>query len=280
MRITESCASCLYNKQMALTDDEEYLQEIRKLLEGRRQDDTSPYMVYLFDQAHKRYFGKRADYSEAKKKQNDLVLNMEDLLRKQIEASDDPLKKALVMARVGNYIDLAAMVKVNEEEFLSLFAAAKMREEDEVAYAYFLDACSKGKRFLLIADNCGEIVLDKLFLEQLKKDFPQLLIEVMVRGEDVVNDATVADAQYVGLDKVAKIISNGAAVAGTIYGMLPQEAKEAVDQADVILAKGQGNYESLSGQGRHIFYALLCKCELFCERFNVEKLTGVFIEER
>ncbi len=280
MRITEHCAACLYDKQMALTDDEEYLQEIRKLLEGRRQDDTSPYMVYLFDQVHKRYFGKRADYSEAKKKQNDLVLNMEDLLRKQIEASDDPLKKALVMARVGNYIDLAAMIQVKEDEFLSLFDTAKMREEDEEAYASFLNACSKGKRFLLICDNCGEIVLDKLFLEQLKQNFPQLFIEVMVRGEDVVNDATVADALYVGLDKEAKIISNGAAVAGTIYGMLPQEAKEAVDEADVILAKGQGNYESLSGQGRHIFYALLCKCDLFCDRFNVEKLTGVFIEER
>lgn len=279
MRITESCAACLYDKQMALTDDEEYLQEIRKLLEGRRQDDTSPYMVYLFDQAHKRYFGKRADYSEAKKKQNELVLNMEDLFRKQIEDSDDPLKKALVMARVGNYIDLAAMVKVNEEEFLSLFAAAKMREEDEKAYASFLDACLKGKRFLLIADNCGEIVLDKLFLEQLKKDFPQLAVEVLVRGEDVINDATAADALYVGMNREAKIISNGAAVAGTIYEMLPEEAKKALDEADVILAKGQGNYESLSGQGRHIFYALLCKCDLFCDRFDVEKLTGIFVEE-
>ena len=279
MRITESCAACLYDKQAVLTDDEDYLKEIRKLLDERKQSDTSPYMVYLFDQIHKRYFGKGADHSEAKKKQNDLVLNMADLLRRQIEESEDPLAKALVMARIGNYIDLAAMAHVDKDEFLSLFADTRMRREDEEAYASFLDACAEGKSFLLICDNCGEIVLDKLFIEQLKKRFPQLAVEVLVRGEDVINDATAADALYVGMNREAKIISNGAAVAGTIYEMLPEEAKKALDEADVILAKGQGNYESLSGQGRHIFYALLCKCDLFCDRFDVEKLTGIFVEE-
>ncbi len=105
-------------------------------------------------------------------------------------------------------------------------------------------------------------------------------MKAMVRGGEVLNDATEEDAVYSGLDKVAKIISNGEAVAGTIYDMMPEESKMALDVADVILAKGQGNYESLNGQGRHIFYEFLCKCDLFTTRFQVPKLTGMFIEER
>ena len=70
------------------------------------------------------------------------------------------------------------------------------------------------------------------------------------------------------------------AVAGTIYDMLPEEARKALDEADVVLAKGQGNYESMSGQGLRVFYAFLCKCDLFSNRFNVPKLTGMFVQER
>lgn len=79
---------------------------------------------------------------------------------------------------------------------------------------------------------------------------------------------------------MAEIISNGEAVAGTIYGMMPEKTKKALDETDVILAKGQGNYESMSGTGRHVFYEFLCKCDLFTNRFQVPKLTGMFIEEK
>ena len=106
-----------------------------------------------------------------------------------------------------------------------------------------------------------------------------MAMSVMVRGAEVLNDVTLEDAKYAGIDQLASLVSNGSSVAGTIYGMLQEEAKEAIDSADVILAKGQGNYESLCGQGRHIFYSLLCKCRLFTDRFDVPELTGVFIEE-
>ena len=76
----------------------------------------------------------------------------------------------------------------------------------------------------------------------------------MVRGGEVLNDATEEDAMYTGIDQLAKIISNGNSIAGTVYEMLPDQSKEVLDGADVVLAKGQGNYETLSKQGRHIFY--------------------------
>ena len=270
----------MYERQKNKTNNAEYLAEIKLLLNNRKETDTSPYMVYLFNKVHLKYFGESADYSEIKKQYNDLVLSMEDSLRRKINSAEDPLAAALIMSRIGNYIDFGAMNSIDSNEFLDLFRNTEMREDDRRTYEAFLRECANAKTFLLICDNCGEVVLDKLMVEQLKKRFPHLTVRAMVRGGEVLNDATAEDACYAGLDTVAEIVSNGEAIAGTVYEMLPDNAKEVLDNSDIILAKGQGNYESLSGQGRHIFYEFLCKCSLFTERFNVPKLTGMFIEEK
>jgi uncharacterized protein with ATP-grasp and redox domains len=236
-------------------------------------------MVFLFNKVHERIFGRGADYRDIKKQYNDLVLNMEPDLRREIGAAEDPLARALIMARIGNYIDFGAMDRVDPQEFLSLFKDTEMSERDKETYQSFLTACEGARTFLLVCDNCGEIVLDRLMIEQLKARFPHLRVKAMVRGGEVLNDATIEDARYVGLDRVAEIVSNGEPIAGTVYEMMPPEARRTLDEADVILAKGQGNYESMSGRGRHVFYEFLCKCDLFTTRFNVPRLTGMFIEE-
>ena len=279
MAMAECCVSCLYQKQKHLTGDESYLSEIRQILDARRECDTPPYMVYLFQQAYERHFGKGSPYGEIKRRYNDLVLSMEEAVREQIEEAEDPLVRALLFARVGNYIDFGAMDEVDEAAFLSLLGNSAASEQDARTVDAFLRQCETAECFLLISDNCGEIVLDKLFLEQLKKRFPALKMTVLVRGGEALNDATREDAAYVGLDKVAEIADNGSSIAGTVYGTLPAQTKEILDRADVILAKGQGNYESLSRQGRHIFYSFLCKCELFTGRFQVPLFSGVFTEE-
>lgn len=280
MRVIESCAKCLYDKQEKMVRQPEYLSEIRQIIENRDEDDTAPYLVYLFNGVYERYFGKKQPYTAIKKQYNDLVLSMEDSLRAKIEEAEDPLVTAFSYARIGNYIDFGAMNQVDENTFLSLFDKAQMHERDLSVMQSFLEECSQAKEFLLLADNCGEIVLDKLFLEQLRKKFPQLHVSVMVRGKEVLNDATMEDALYVGIDRVAEVVSNGNAVAGTVYDMLVEEAKKRMDIADVILSKGQGNYETLSNQGFHIFYSFLCKCDLFTSRFEVPRLTGIFVEEK
>ena len=280
MRIIESCAECLYDKQAHRCSDSSYLARVREIIDNRKPEDTSPYLVYLFNLEYEKRFGKKSSYSEIKKKYNDLLLSMEESFREKIEVSEDPLLQALLYARIGNYIDVAAMNVIEENTLMELFENAQNRPEEEEVVRRFIADCEKAKSFLLIADNCGEIVLDKLFIEQLEKRFPDLSVTVLVRGEEVLNDATPADAKTVGLDLVANVISNGLPIAGTVYTMLPDEAKKALDQADVILAKGQGNYESLSRQGRHIYYSFLCKCELFTNRFSAPLLTGIFCEER
>ncbi len=279
MRIPESCAKCLYERQKKRMPDEGYLAEVRALIQARGEDDTSPLLIYRFNQAFSRRFGPSDGYAEIKRRSNDLVMGMADRLREKIEAADDPLSAALAYARVGNYIDYGAMDTVDEAEFIGLFDKAALRPEEAGTYRRFVSACENGKRFLLIADNCGEIVLDMLLLEQLKRRFPQLRFQALVRGGEVLNDVTPKEAAYTGLNRLAEILPNGAAIAGTVYEMLPEAARRALDGADVILAKGQGNYESLSGQGRHIFYAFLCKCELFTGRFHVPPLTGMLVEE-
>lgn len=279
MRITESCAECLYDRQKNLTQDKKYLAEIKSIIDNRGEDDTAPYLVYRFNMVYEKYFGKKASYKDIKQKYNDLVLAVEESIRKRIESSEDPLAKALVYARVGNYIDFGAMNTVDDEKFLSLLDGVEVQNHELDVIESFKDQCKNAHKFLLIADNCGEIVLDKLFLEQLHKRYPELKIDVFVRGGEALNDATKEDAEYVGIDNFARVISNGLPIAGTVYDMLPDNAKEAMDQADVILAKGQGNYESLCKQGRHIFYSFLCKCELFTSKFHVPRLTGIFVEE-
>ena len=279
MRINDSCAACLYDKQKNKADDPKYLARIRELLDNRGEDDTSPYMVYMFNKVHEEFFGAGADYTQVKKTYNDLVLGMEEDLRAEIKNAADPIAKALVMARIGNYIDFGAMNHVDTETFLGLFRDTELREDEKKTYESFLQACARAESFLLLCDNCGEIVLDKLLIEQLSLRFPQLKFYAMVRGGSILNDVTEADAAYVGLDQVAKIVSNGAPVGGTIYSLLPEKARSVLDGADVILSKGQGNYESLSGRGYHVFYALLCKCDLFTSRFDVPRLTGIFVEE-
>lgn len=280
MQITQSCAKCLYDKQKRNVQDEKYLKEIRSIIEGCDDHASAPYLVYLFNQVYEKHFGKLVSYKEIKKRYNDLVLSMENVLKKRIEQAMDPLTTAFTFARIGNFIDFGAMDHVDEEVFVSLFEKEQLSPEDQKVMDSFLSQCEKAKTFLLVTDNCGEIVVDKLFLEQLHHRFPDLKINILVRGEEVLNDATQEDAEYVGINQYGTIYTNGYPVAGTIYDMLPDDVKEMFEQSDVILAKGQGNYESLSKQGRHIFYSFLCKCDLFTDRFQVPKFSGIFVEEK
>ena len=116
---------------------------------------------------------------------------------------------------------------------------------------------------MYITDNCGEIVLDKIFIEELKTRYGNLEITVMVRGGLAINDATIEDAQEIGLTKIVPVISNGAAIAGTVKEQLSKEARKQLDSADVIIAKGMGNFESMYQEGINPYYLFLGKCDLF-----------------
>lgn len=280
MRMVEACAACLYRKQQERTDDAEYLAEVGQIIRDRGPLDSAPLVAWRCDQVYERRFGPKASYREIKQKYNAMVLSMEEGLRKVIRESEEPLRQALMLSRAGNYIDFAALQDVREERFLSLLQEVSISERDERAVRSFIRQCQEAERFLLIADNCGEIVLDKLLIEEIRREMPDIRAAVMVRGGEAGNDATVEDAAQIGLAQVAEVVTNGYAFAGTEIDLLPARSRELFDRADVILAKGQANYETLGDCARPLFFSLLCKCDLFTERFQVPKLTGVFVEHR
>lgn len=286
MHITKHCVTCLYNRQVQRvnhcqdnTKKAAFLSEIRTALDEREANACSPYMVYIFNQIYARYFESADEYCEIKKEYNSLVMSLEDEIEEKINAAADSLEASAVYARTGNYIDYGAVRDVDRETFLSLLESDSSPGLDAQTWKSFCRKCENGSRFLLLCDNCGEIVLDKLFIRQLKKHFPHLKIAAMVRGGNVLNDATLEDAVYCGMAEEASVIPSGIALAGTIPDLLAPQALEALQNADIILSKGQGNYESMAGNGIPAFYSFLCKCDLFTSRFQVPKFTGMFIEE-
>ena len=151
---------------------------------------------------------------------------------------------------------------------------------DEKQYREFTTDLENAKNIVYLTDNCGEIVMDKLLIKQIKKKYPDLELTVMVRGTEVINDATMEDAKQVGITDYARVIPNGSDIAGTWIEEMSEEAKAVLDGADVIISKGQGNFETLRKCGRNIYYIFLCKCDLFANTFQVPKLTGMIINEK
>ena len=150
---------------------------------------------------------------------------------------------------------------------------------DEDTLEQLRDRAATARTLVLITDNCGEIVMDKILLRQILRMNPEVLITVIVRGGPVANDATLEDAEQVGLTKLGRCIGNGTATDGTVLRILSREARETIAHADVVIAKGQANYETLYGCGYNIFFIFMCKCMLFMDRFKVPQFTGILAYE-
>ncbi|MBQ5589359.1 MAG: DUF89 family protein, partial [Anaerotignum sp.] len=192
----------------------------------------------------------------------------------------DPLALALRFSQIGNYIDFGALGSVDDEKLRDFLEQAETLPLSEDTYLKFTENLKTAKKLVFLTDNCGEIVLDKLLLETIAKAYPHLECTVIVRGEPVLNDATMEDALQVGIDAFGKVIPNGTNIAGTYIPWVSAEAKAELDAADILISKGQGNFESLHGCGLNIYYLFLCKCQWFMERFGLPQYSGVFINEK
>ncbi len=287
MELNEMCRRCVYEKQVKRVktwENEErrdaYLEEVRAAIAQCPKGEGAPFLASQFQKIYERYTGIHISYAAEKTAYNKLVLQMEDRLWERICAARDPLSEALHLAQIGNYIDFSALEHVREEEFMSLFDEKENVIVGMPAYTELLEDLDKGGNLLYLMDNCGEVVLDKLVIKVLKERYPQLHVTAMVRGSEVANDATIEDAREVGLTDLVETVANGSDVAGTDVLTMSDEAVRILDQADLILAKGQANYETLhGGKERNIYYAFLCKCQWFTDRFHVDALTGLLVHE-
>jgi uncharacterized protein with ATP-grasp and redox domains len=175
------------------------------------------------------------------------------------------------------------MDSVDEAKLTALLEESPHRiSPDLPAYADLRADLAKARRLVILTDNCGEIVMDKLLTETIHRLYPNLGITVLVRGGEVLNDATMEDAVQIGFDRMEGItvLGNGDRLAGTDLTRISPEARAAITEADLILAKGQGNFETLQGCGLNIYYAFLCKCRFFADRFGVPVYTGMLVRER
>ena len=285
MLMNAACARCLLDKKLdAFPADapaaaaEEYRRRVRALVEGNTTL-SSPEVDAEIDHIYERLFGPRVDYAPIKRRFNALMLDLEPSMRRGVQAAEDPLARAVQYAMAGNFIDFAAMDSVDEGELRRLLDRAGEIPVEARALEELRGALASAKNLVYMTDNCGEIVADKVLMATLRALYPSLDITAMVRGAPVVNDATLEDARQVDLEAVARVIGSGCGYAGNPLPRLSGEARAALADADVILAKGQANYETLNGCGLNIFYLFMCKCDLFMERFHVARFAGMLTRE-
>ena len=218
-------------------------------------------------------------FREEKALSNAFVLDRMELIREKVRAAADPVYAGLQFAILGNYIDFSALYgEVSFEKLDNMLQKALEMELDRQAYAALRADLEKGKRLLYLTDNAGEIGFDRVCAEELKRAFPHLKITFCVRGGPTLNDATREDAVAVGIP--FPVIDNCNTIAGTLLEQLGEEASAALEAADVIIAKGQANAETLLESGYNIYFAFLVKCPRFIQRFEKPKLTPMLVRER
>jgi len=288
MKLNPFCMCCALNKQEQkirhypdMEKKTEYMKKVMALIANTEEKDCAPSLSVDIQKLYSSFWDcPMEDFTEIKREYNQLMLNMEDSLENKIRKSEDPLEKSLLYARIGNYIDFAALSNVDQATVFTLLEEKSTESLDEEEYRNFLRDLSSAKKLVYLTDNCGEVVLDKLAVKILKEKYPDLDITVIVRGYPVVNDATMEDAEEIGLTDLVRVIGNGSNVGGTWIPGITSEARDLLYDADLIIAKGQGNFETLNDCGLNIYYLFLCKCDLFQRRFHAENLQGMFLNER
>lgn len=287
IRLNPRCISCLIKSRLEdfpgntpLEQQIEYMQRMLSAIAKAPKNVGAPVLVREINKIQKEMFGYNQDFTQIKLHFNELMLGKAPHIREKLDMSEDPLKLAIQYAMTGNYIDFGAMDKVNEEKLQRLLDSAVNNHVDGQEYLALRTDLEKADNIVYLTDNCGEIVIDKLLIEEIQKLNPKAAITVIVRGAPVLNDATMEDAVQVGLTSMVRVIGNGNEIAGTHLDEISKEAKELIDSADVIFAKGQGNFETLRMCGKNIYYIFMCKCEMFAERFQVPKFSGILISDK
>lgn len=241
---------------------------------------ASPWFTPLNDDLLCRHYGLERDRMRKEKQaSNAFVLERMDLLREKAASAPDPVYAGLQLAILGNYLDFGALQgKVSFDKLEEMMADAMKMELDPANFQAFCRDLEAGRKLLYLTDNAGEIGFDRIFGEMIAEKYPHLEITFCVRGDVALNDATREDAAAVGVP--FPVIDNGNRIPGTQLDQLSEEAERAIKTADVIIAKGMANCETLLGCGYNIYYAFLVKCQRFVRRFGKPLFTPVLEKER
>ena len=280
------CFQCLVtrtlDKARPLGDDETvtaFSRELLKLYANLPETVSSSYAGPETAALMEKYFGLDPDHLRPEKEaSNSFVMERLDSIRSRVENTADPVYSALQFSVLGNYLDFAALHgKVSFEDLDKMLDEALDMQLDKTVYEHFLADLSKGKSLLYITDNAGEIGFDRVLAEQIASRYPHLDITFCVRGGPVHNDATREDAAVMGIP--FPVIDSGSAIAGTPVELLRGQAKTALETADVVIAKGMGNIETMFGCGHNVYYAFLIKCQRLVQFFCKPLMTPMFVKD-
>ena len=263
MKTTLDCIPCFLRQALDAArynseDPEFHKTVLRQTLAWVAEMDleqSPPVMGQRIHRQLKQISGIEDPYREIKERMNNIALSLLPALRKEIESASDPLFAALRLSIAGNVIDLGAYSNLESSDVIQ---AIQQTSSQPISgdFAAFKEAVQAANSILYLADNAGEIAFDRLLIEQL---LPKN-ITLAVRGAPVLNDCTHVDAVSVGLDKLVNIIDNGSDAPGTILSDCSREFLSCYENADLVIAKGQGNFESLNNEKKDIRFLFKVKC--------------------
>ncbi len=281
MKMGVECIPCLvrqaYEASCLVTDDDKLREKILRQVLFRLAkvsfEDTPPYIGRYIHGAVRLLSGNSDPYLEIKQKSNILASQVISSLREVVESSADPFETSVRMAIAGNIIDCGPGNDISEEKMQSAVSQCLKMAVPQKAFKELKDALDRASNILYLGDNAGEVFFDKLLLEQLRSH----PIKYVVKGAPILNDALSDDARSAGLDSFVRVIDNGSDLSGTVLEECSEEFKEAFRNADLIIAKGQGNYETLMDEQKNIFFLLKVKCPLIARNIGCEEGDAVIL---
>jgi len=274
MKTYFDCVPCFVRQVLdsvrMTTDDtrlhEKVLREALSMASEMDLNQSPPAMAQKIHQFIRKMTGISDPYLDVKNRFNKLALQMYPDLRMRIDTSTDPMETAVRLAIAGNIIDFGVNSAVESSQVERAIAESLTDPFDRESLEAFKHAVSRADEILYLGDNAGEIVFDRLLIEQL----PCEKITFVVKGGPILNDALVEDAQIVGLTDVVDVIDNGSDAPGTILGNCSEIFRRRFDESDLIIAKGQGNYETLSDVDKNIFFLVRPKCSVLARHLGRE----------
>ncbi len=288
MKHSIDCLPCLLQQAVRLAKNHlpsekaqiELVKQIMATMASIDEDASSPYIAHKIQIALKESLKNPDPYREDKKYYNLEMLKLENELKQLLESSDNPFDTGLKLAAAGNIIDFGPGYELSRDVVLRTIKETLAKDYQHEVSESLKAALEHADKILYLGDNAGEIVFDKVFIQTIKECYPQREVYFATRGKPVLNDITEEDAYLVGMDSLAMIINNGTDIPGTVLEYCSSDFRKIFVEADIIISKGQGNFESLLGCGReNLYYIFLCKCSLFMERLGAKQNDIMLMQE-
>lgn len=272
MHIFLDCIPCFVRQaldaaRLATDDKKIHEQVLRKVLVLAKVLDMSqspPVMGQKIHRLIRELVGTEDPYRNVKRQFNNTALKLYPKMRTHIIESKNKLETAIRLAIAGNIIDFGVNGELQESDLEKAINECLADEFSDMQSGPFEQALNDAEEILYIADNAGEIIFDRLLIEQL----PMGKVTVVVKGAPVINDATMKDAFAAGLHRIVEVIDNGSDGPGTILETCSQVFVDRFEKADLVIAKGQGNYETLNDIDKNIFFVLKAKCHVIARNLG------------